>query len=181
VSDAVMPRIASGDPAAMRECLDRYAGLIWTLALRFLGNRSEAEDAVQEAFIDLWKSAAKYRPELGSEVAFVTVLVRRRLIDRKRRAGRAPAPGALPADVPAGATADALEIGDEAALAREVLDELVPAQRRVLELAVCNGLSHQEVADRTGLPLGTVKTYVRRGLMHVRERLQAAGRPEVRE
>lgn len=177
-----MPRIAAGDPAAMRECLDRYGGLIWTLAVRFLGNRTEAEDAVQEALIDVWRNAPRYRPELGSEVAFVTVLARRRLIDRKRRAGRAPAAAALPADVPAGdGPGDPLEVGDEVARARAVLAELVPAQRRVLELAVCHGLTHQEVADRTGLPLGTVKTYVRRGLMHVRERLHATGRPEGRE
>jgi RNA polymerase sigma factor (sigma-70 family) len=175
-----MPRIAAGDAAAMRECLDRYGALVWALAVRTTVNRTEAEDAAQEAFIAIWQAAGRYRPEAGSEPAFVTVVVRNKLIDRKRRAGRAPLQTALPHDVPDQPPPDPLEACDEAARARAAMDELVPAQRRVLELAVCHGLSHQEVAERTGLPLGTVKTYVRRGLMRVRERMQATGRPEAR-
>jgi RNA polymerase sigma factor (sigma-70 family) len=175
-----MPRIAAGDAAAMRECFDRYGALVWALAARATANRTEAEDAAQEAFIAIWQAAGRYRADLGSEPAFITVVVRNKLIDRKRRAGRVPLPAALPSDVPDRPPADPLEACDEAALARAAMEELVPAQRRVLELAVCHGLSHQEVAERTGLPLGTVKTYVRRGLMRVRERMRATGRPEAR-
>jgi RNA polymerase sigma-70 factor (ECF subfamily) len=179
VTECVLPRIAAGDPAAVPDCIARYGGLVWSLARRFLGNATDAEDAVQDVFIELWKNAARYDPARSSEPTYITMIARRRLIDRKRRAGRAPAVQALPDDplgAPAGSPgADRIEIADEAAKAAAALGELRADERRVIQMAVLQGMTHEEIAAATGLPVGTVKTHIRRGLIRVRERLGAGG------
>ena len=180
MTDSVLARIAAGDPAAVPDCIARYGGLVWSLARRFLGNPADAEDAVQDVFIELWKNAARYDPARSSEPTYITMIARRRLIDRKRRAGRTPAAQPLPDD-PSGAPSaapgskDRVEIEDEAAKAAAVLRELRDDERRVILMAVYQGLTHEEIATATGLPVGTVKTHIRRGLIRVRERLGAGG------
>lgn len=169
----LLPRIAEGDRSAIRECIARYGGLVWSLAKR--AAQTDAEDAVQEIFLDLWKSASRFDPRVGSEVTFVATIARRRLIDRKRQKQRTPDTESL-ADASreaASATSSSMppEMGAEAALAARALDQLRPEQRQVLILTACHGLSHEEVATSTGMPLGTVKAHARRGLMRVREAL----------
>lgn len=173
---SVLPRIAAGDPAAVPDCIARYGGLVWGLARRFLGNPADAEDAVQDVFIELWKNAGRFNPALSSEPTYVTMIARRRLIDRKRRAGRVPPAQTLveePPAVPRGP--DRAEIGDEAARAAAVLNELREDERRVIVMAIYEGKTHEEIAAATRLPVGTVKTHIRRGLIRVRERLSAGG------
>src|SRR5438132_13118196 len=89
-TEDLLPRVARGDGVAVEQCVDRYGGLIWQIALRFSATRADAEDAVQEVFIDLWKSAARFDPTRASETTFVAMIARRRLIDRKRAHDRAP-------------------------------------------------------------------------------------------
>lgn len=159
-------------------CLDRYAGLLWSLARRWGSAEEDAEDFVQEVFIDLWKSAARYDPEVASEATFVLMIARRRLIDRQRRRGRRPATSPI-GDHPGLASdgaVDRIERGYDVSRAAEALDGLRPEQRDVLKMAVWQGLTHAEIAESTGLPLGTVKTHVRRGLLHIREALGARSR-----
>jgi RNA polymerase sigma factor (sigma-70 family) len=171
----LLARVARGDAAAVAECLRRYGGLVWSLALRMLANRADAEDAVQEIFLDLWSHAGRFDPRLASEATFVALLARRRLIDRRRRTLRRPAPQALPPQVAGGAEPNpGVELADEARKARTALAELRPEQRRVIELAIDQGLTHEEIARVTGLPLGTVKTHARRGLIRLRELLNAS-------
>lgn len=169
---SLLARIARKDPDAMKECLDRYGSLIWTIAQRLLGNRADAEDAVQETFLDVWRSADRYRPELGSEVAFLTMIARRRILDRRRRLESSRTEQAL-LEEPARVGTDSLAICEEAEKARKVLDSFPEEPRRVLHLAICQGLSHQRVAEITGLPLGTVKSHIRRGILRVKEILEA--------
>lgn len=169
----LLPRIAEGDRTAIRDCLARYGGLVWSLARR--AAPSDAEDAVQEIFLDLWKSAARYDPSLGSEITFVATIARRRLVDRRRQRARRPETESLgdPSSAASSvvSTSIAPEMGAEAALAARALDQLRPEQRQVLILTACHGLSHEEVASSTGMPLGTVKAHARRGLIRVREAL----------
>ncbi len=170
----LLPRIAAGDGEAVSEFIDRYKNLVWWLA-RQLATDADAEDAVQEIFVDLWSSADRYDPERSGEAAFVAMIARRRLIDRRRRTGRRPAESSLE-DLEvelAGSGLAAVEAVAEAALAGDAIRRLDEKERRVLSLAVYQGLSHSEIADFTKLPLGTVKTYVRRGLSRVREMLGA--------
>src|SRR5262245_63951716 len=86
----LLGRVAAGDQAAIRECIARYGGVVWSLARRFEARDGDAEDAVQEIFLDLWKSAARFDRQIASEAAFVAMIARRRLIDRKRTRGRRP-------------------------------------------------------------------------------------------
>jgi RNA polymerase sigma-70 factor (ECF subfamily) len=169
----VLPRVALGDPVAVRECIARYGGLVFSIARRFFSAPSDAEDAVQEAFIELWRSAAKFDPNLGAEVTFVATVARRRFIDRRRRSARQPPTELLDEGLAAAASEGRLapELGAEAALCARALAQLRPEQQRVLGLIACQGLSHEEVAAATGMPLGTVKAHARRGLMQIRAAL----------
>ncbi len=170
---SLLQQVAKGDERAVRDCIDRFGGLVWSLARRMVPN--EAEDAVQEIFVELWKHAGRYDPSVASETAFVAMIARRRLIDRRRRIERSPASSALPDD-PAErepVTAPTLELREDVAKAAAALNQLSPEQQRVLRLSVYRGLSHERIAAVTGLPLGTVKTHARRGLMRIRDLLQA--------
>jgi RNA polymerase sigma factor (sigma-70 family) len=166
----LLPRVASGDATAVRECLARYGGLVWALARRFSASPMDAEDAVQEIFLDLWRSAGRFQAEMGTEVTFIATIARRRLIDRRRRLRRAPPTEILNDAIP-NESAMPADLGAEAALAARALERLRPEQRQVIVLTTCHGLSHEEVAAYTGMPLGTVKAHSRRGLLVVREAL----------
>jgi len=176
--EPLLPRIADGDQDAVPTFLDRYDGLVWSLARRLLPNRADAEEAVQEIFVDIWKNASRFDEALGSETTFVAMIARRRLIDKRRRLGRAPATASINDTAPPRAVderADATDNAEEAKRALSALDQLKPEQQEVLRLAVVQGLSHTQVAEATGMPLGTVKTHVRRGLMRIREALERQG------
>ncbi len=182
VSDSILQRIAAGDGAAVKACLDRHGPLVWSLVRRFVRDRTEAEDAAQEIFIALWKSAARFDPAIASEATFVAMVARRRLIDRTRAAARTPRSepleGAL--EVATDAPRERLDAALDAKRAARAFEALSPDQRRVLELAVLGGQTHQEIAQGTGMPLGTVKSHARRGLLRMRELLlgaAAAARP----
>ena len=167
---ALLARVAAGDPAAVRECLAQFGGLVWSIARRF--EPTDAEDAVQEIFLDLWKSAGRYDPQIATETAFVAMLARRRLIDRRRSRMRRPVTDAMD-EVPSIPDPQGRppETGIEARQAARELGKLRPEQRQVLVLSTCHGLSHGEIAAQTGMPLGTVKAHARRGLMSIRAAL----------
>jgi RNA polymerase sigma-70 factor (ECF subfamily) len=173
VSKTILERVADGDAMAVEECLNEYGGLVWSLARRLSSNLTDAEDAVQEVFIDLWKSAARYDASIASETTFIAMIARRRLIDRRRKAGRQMDVAALPEEsaIPGTADADRLEICEEAQKAREGLKQLRTDERRVLELSIYDGLTQAQIAEQTDLPLGTVKTHARRGLIRLRQAL----------
>ena len=172
--EPILQRVASGEAAAVQECLDRYGGLVWSLARRFCSNREEAEDAAQEVFIEIWNKAGRYDATLSSEITFIAMIARRRLIDRGRRRQRAIQAESIDDDsnFPTDDQAQELvDIGDEAAKAANALQRLRPDEQRVLKLSIYEGLSHDQIAKVTTLPLGTVKTHLRRGLARVREML----------
>ena len=165
----VLPAVARGASGATATCIDRYGPLVWGVARRLCRDRQDAEDAVQDVFIELWRKAGDFDPARGSEPAFVATLARRRMIDLLRKRGRRPECS------PLGAVADeptsGVELDDEAAAAREAVATLSQPQRRVLDLHVYEGLSQREIAERLTLPLGTVKAHARRGLQAVRDAL----------
>lgn len=177
VSEYLLQRVAAGDTQAVAACVDQFGGLVWSLARRLLGRPSDAEDAVQEVFIELWKNASRFDPTIASEKTFVAMIARRRLIDRRRRDARRLESDAVAIEdvtfTTEGEDGSRIELEDEAARAAAVLETFKPEQQTVLKLAVCCGWSHQLVAERLGLPLGTVKTHVRRGLLRIREELEA--------
>ena len=173
VMQTLLPKIASGDPTAIETFLKRHSGMVWGLARRFCRSAEDAEDATQEIFVDVWKSAARYDSDAGSEVTFLMTIARRRLIDRARRQGRRLSPDLLE---DAGIIAspeedDRAELHDEVARAQAAMSQLRPEQREVLDLALGHGRTHQEISAAIGIPLGTVKSHARRGLIKLREML----------
>jgi RNA polymerase sigma-70 factor (ECF subfamily) len=165
-----LQRVAAGDPGSVQSCIDQFGGLIWSLARRLAP--ADAEDAVQEIFIDLWKSAGRYDAAVASEATFVAMIARRRLIDRRRRLARQPDQQPITdPNAPTDHEGDPATV-DDAAVASRALAALSTDQQRVIRLAVYQGLSHDQISKATGLPLGTVKTHIRRGLIRVREMLE---------
>jgi len=175
-SDELLVRIARGDANAVGACLERYGSLVWSVVSKAWRDYSTIEDLVQEIFIDVWKSAARFDPERASEATFIATIARRRVIDRRRRAGRAPEVELIEEHELGREDAELarVDLGDEAQLAREALEELKPDQRRVILMAVVDGLTHSEIATATGLPLGTVKSHIRRGLDQAAQKLRSA-------
>lgn len=166
----LLERVARGEAAAVPLFVERYTPLVWTLARRQLGAHA-AEDLVQEVFLALWQGAERFDPMLSSEASFVLTVARRRIIDLRRRAGRAPRTEEMEETTDPHDPLEPVELSDEARRAETALADLAPAQREVLRLALIEGLTHTEVAARLDLPLGTVKSHVRRGLERVRARV----------
>ncbi len=173
MAQAILHRIAKGDKTAVQECLNAYGGLIWSLARRMSPNTDDAEDAVQEIFIDVWKNAERFDDSKSSETTFIAMIARRRLIDRLRHQNRRISADSLEEVVaePADNSNENLQLSVEAKEAAQALKTLRPEQRQVLQLSIIQGMSHQEISEATGMPLGTVKTHARRGLLQVREYL----------
>ena len=155
VSLSLLERIAAGDESAVRECMDQYGGLVWTLARRFSESAADAEDASQEIFLEIWKSAARFDPARGSESLFITTVARRRSIDRlrarKRRprrprytTSRRPTPGSF------GRERRAAFFTRKSMRAKAALAELDAGERETLLLGIVEGMTHSEIATHTG-------------------------------
>ena len=167
----LLARVAGGDRDAFGHLYRRYARAVLGLALRRLGDRGRAEDAVQEAFASIWRSARSYRRERGPVAPWLYTVARNAIADRGRARVEPPVE---PTDTPS----DALGPPDRAEQAwvawrvHRALEELPETERRVLELAYWGGLSQSEVSDFLGIPLGTVKTRTRSGLRRLAEELE---------
>ena len=172
----ILERVAAGEQAAVGDFISRYGDLVWSLARRYLGNHFDAEDAVQEIFIEIWNSAGRYDRNVASEVAFISTITRRRLIDRLRSNQRKPGMESIDDQIGANQPAVAAGLDDDAEVAQveRVLNDMEPQHREILAMSLYQGYSHSEIAERLDMPLGTVKTRVRRGLIHVREQLRIA-------
>lgn len=166
----LLQRIAGGDVSAVAALVDTYGGLIRSLALRFAGSEAEADEAVQDAFVLLWRKAGRFDPARGDEVTFVSVLTRRILIDRYRRRSPVRPTGNRVADD--GAAGDhAVQARELFGKARHAFEDLDEAHRTALRLSIERGHSHAQIAEITGSPIGTVKSRIRNGLRHLRSRL----------
>lgn len=163
---SLLQRLAQGDKAALADFYDLYAGLVNGLALRILRDVSEAEDVVQEVFLQAWRQADRYDPQRGTPEAWLCTMARTRALDRLRRrvARREDAPEAAPVVT--------LHPKKEEELAvRKALDGLSTDQRRAVELAYYGGLTQSEIAQALGEPLGTIKTRIRTAMIRLREAL----------
>jgi RNA polymerase sigma-70 factor (ECF subfamily) len=168
--EPLLPRVAAGERLAVQRCIRRYGPIVWSIARRLSPTPADAEDAVQEIFLDIWRHAGRFDRKLGCEKVFVTVLARRTLIDRLRGCK-----GRLRAEIPLdetweheGPSTNRAEREVEVDEARQLLARLPELQQRVIALSLAHGMSHAEIASSTGLPVGTVKTMLRRGIARMR-------------
>ena len=168
-------RFASGDQGAAAGLYDRHARALYSLILRIVGDEGEAEDVLQEVFVQAFRQAGRYDASRGVVAAWLLMMARSRAIDRLRarrtrvegRTGEVQVLNDVPDSQPDVASA---MLGEEQTrLVRQALDELPLLQRMAIELAYYEGLSHSEIAQRLEQPLGTVKTRIRLGLLKLRD------------
>ena len=167
--------VARGDAGAMDGCIEAYGGLVWGIVLKRVRDRTAAEDLTQEIFTEIWKTAGRHDPALASESGFIAMIARRRAIDWMRKQQRLPEMESLAekADFPAPGV-DPGEALDRDAL-WQALEPLPDETRKLFTLHFEQGLTHSEIAESTGLPLGSVKTRLRRGLLEARALLGRLG------
>ena len=177
---AALARIAGGELAALEYLYDRYKTMAYSIAYRITNDATLAEDVVQDAFLGAWRNAARYVEGRGSVKTWLLSIVHHRAIDAIRRRRPTTELPEMDAGLP-----DALTVPDvwaevsaslDSVTVREALVALSDVQREALELAYFGGLTQQEIADRTGTPLGTVKSRMRLGLLAMRRALEAGSR-----
>jgi RNA polymerase sigma-70 factor (ECF subfamily) len=172
----LMRRIELREPAALGIIYDRYGGLVFTLALRILRDRGEAEELVEDVFIELWRRAERYDPARGAPMTYLITLARSRAIDRRR--SLASRNRGIESAVGADAAANTVDPPLAAAVSENVvrvhaaLGQLDFEYRQAVELAFFDGLTHTQIAEKLNKPLGTVKTYIRQGLIRLRDCLR---------
>jgi RNA polymerase sigma-70 factor (ECF subfamily) len=178
--EALVALVARGHESALAELYDRLGRVAYGLAFRILRDESLAEDAVQEGFLNLWRSAAGFVPERAKASTWVLTLVHRRAVDLVRREERRRAeplePEAAEAIPSGGSVEDTALLGLERERVQTALKQLPDAQREAIELAYYGGFSQSELAERLGQPLGTVKSRMFSGLARLRELLDEGTR-----
>lgn len=175
---SLLDRVANGDARAVRECIDRFGGLVWSIARCLASTRTDIEEAVREIFVDVWRNADRYDPQQGSEEVFVAMIARRRIIDRMRRVAHSSTAQATDDDVSLSweGSSNSADGCDDARAARQCIMRLRPELRAVLELGILHGLNSFEISHRLKMPLVTVNTLMTRGLIQVRELMSARPR-----
>ena len=176
----LMLGIQSGDADALSQLYDRYSGIMKALILRIIHNETEADDLLQEVFMEIWNQAKNFSAEKGKPLGWMVTLTRRRAIDalRKKQAyARAEErlqaePERQPLAWVENATEKDIEAGDTRVLMAKVINSLPEAQQQVIELAFFRGMSQREIAFHTNIPLGTVKTRLELGLKKIYDGLK---------
>ena len=171
----VFQALQSGNLSALGVLYDRYGEAVYRLAWRILGNAAEAEDLTQEVFVTLWRSCT-YDPTRGSTIVFLMTLTRSRAINRLRQMRSQQQllqrwERSIPTQSP-NPLIDKVSLGEMSHRIVEALQELPPNQRQVLEMAYYDGLSQSEITQKLNIPLGTVKTRTRQGLLKLRQLLK---------
>lgn len=171
--------IASGDQAAMGTLYDATSRVVFGLALRILNDRATAEEVMLDVYTQVWRQAGSYDLQRGSAMAWLMTIARSRAIDRLRsgwqdRQRREPLEIVGDARASSSSPEENTEISERRALVRQALGSISPEQRELIEMAYYGGLSHSEIALQTNLPLGTVKTRIRLGMLKLREMLGPA-------
>jgi len=176
----LLAAIGRGDRNALRELYSRYSPVLFPLALRLLQDEGAAEEALQDSFVKIWRHAGAFDLRKARPFTWAVTILRRTCVDQLRRRGRNPATVPLAeATAPGGefvadeSTRLAAEAQDDAAQIRAAFAALPAPQRAVLELALFSSLTHPQIARRLAQPLGTVKTWIRRGLLALRETTQS--------
>jgi RNA polymerase sigma-70 factor, ECF subfamily len=168
----LMQQVAQGKESALRTLYDRFGNLVFRNACQVLGSVSESEDATQEVFVQIWRTADRYDPTRSKLITWVMLISRRMFIDRLRRRMVRPNSISLNQDLHDVASADTQnnEIKEGSAAIRRRMNELPDLQREVIERVYLQGYSLREVAEQRNLPVGTIKSALSRGLGRLREK-----------
>lgn len=174
--DALLPEIAAGDQGAFADFYRRTSPQLFGFVLRILRRRDKAEEVVQDTYLRVWRRAGDWRPDYGSAMTWVASIAHHRAVDVLRRDGRlVPLDPDAPEPPDPSPAADPLALaiaGDEALRLKHCLESLEPKPREAIVTAYFEGLTHEELAARMAAPLGTVKSWIRRGLVRLKECLE---------
>jgi RNA polymerase sigma-70 factor (ECF subfamily) len=174
----LLRRISGGDRSAFSSFYDQYSGLLFSIAVKVLNDSKEAEDVLQEVFMQIWNKADAYDPLLGKPASWAVTLTRNKAIDRIRASQRRSKlleqatleASALPDAAPS--ANEKLHGRENAEMIRSVVAALPPDQRHAIELAFFSGLTQDEISKTLQEPLGTIKARIRRGMLKLREKLE---------
>lgn len=181
ISDVeLLQRMVEGDSAALGSFYDQHAGTLFALASRIVGDVKEAEDVLQEVFVQIWDKAGVFDPAQGRPLAWAITLTRHKAIDRlrssqRRRSRLIAETESEPVEeypAPAATALDKAEASEQGELVRKALSALPKQQKRAIELAFFDGLSQTEIASALNEPLGTIKARIRRGMLKLRTELR---------
>jgi RNA polymerase sigma-70 factor (ECF subfamily) len=176
----LLGRIAAGDREAFGALYDRYSKPLYAFALRVLGNASDAEDVLQEVFVQIWEKAGQFNEAEGRPFSWAAAMTRNKSIDRLRSQQRRnrlveEATESAVADPAATTTSTGIGLGaDETTRIRSAVGTLPEDQRRAIEMAFFSGLTHHEIAEKLSEPLGTIKARIRRGMLRLRDALEGS-------
>ncbi|HLX69095.1 MAG TPA: sigma-70 family RNA polymerase sigma factor [Verrucomicrobiae bacterium] len=174
----LLRQIAAGDRAAFADFYDRHSTLMFSVACRILNDPGEAQDVLQEVFVQIWEKAGRFDSRLGKASSWAVALVRNKSIDRTRASQRrtrlaesAQADQAVTTQLSPSVN-ETIHGSENAKLIQSAIDELPSEQRHAIELAYFSGLTHDEISTKLNEPLGTIKARIRRGLLKLRDQLE---------
>ena len=178
--ETLMARIQEREPEALAALYDRYSGILKSLIMGVIHNDAEADDLLQEIYMEIWNQAAHYSAQKGKPLGWIVTLTRRRSIDRlRKKQAYARAEERLQNETEQqpeawvhNSTEDDIEVSDTRRLILGILKNLPPAQRDAIDMAFYHGMSQREIAAKTGIPLGTIKTRLELGLKKISEALR---------
>jgi len=174
-SNSLLCRVGKGCGRAMEECIESYGGLVWSLVTHRVRDLGAAEDLAQEIFTEIWKSSARYDPAISSESTFIAMIARRRTLDWLRKQQRLPEMETFANSLDFPAPDHSPDTGLDKESLWQAVGDLPPSTQRLFALHFEQGMTHDEISDETGLPLGSVKTGLRRGLIEIRRLLSRTG------
>jgi len=167
----LLPLVAKGDETAMRKCIDSYGSLVWSIVCRRIRDRMDAEEACQEIFTEVWRIAARFDPKVSKESTFIGMIARRRSIDWQRKQNRLPPLATLDSLPELSTTSSSSLHSIDRSELWNALQSLPENTLKLFSLHFEKGLTHDEIAQQAKLPIGTVKTKLRRGLIEARKLL----------
>ncbi len=177
----VILRMTRSDQSALAEFYDRTGHFVYGLVLRIVNNHSVAEEVTLDVFLQVWRQAEKYSVSRGAPVTWLVMMARSRAIDslrsRKKLNAEQPLDPAVQFTDSSPNAEETLAARDLQRSVRSALNTLTPKHRQAIELAFFSGLSHTAIAEKLGQPLGTVKSWIRMGMMHMREHLRPSANP----
>tara|TARA_Y100001970_G_scaffold191491_1_gene232793 strand:- start:1588 stop:2160 length:573 start_codon:yes stop_codon:yes gene_type:complete len=167
----ILDLIAKNHPGSFEMLIEKYGNLVWSIGKKFLGNQSDLEDAVQEVMIAIWKSADKFDANKASEITFVSMIARRRFIDYLRKITKHKSEDSMDDDNKNIHLYKESILNEETdlALIKSAIEDLDTDDQELLNLSVYQGYSHSEISEILDIPLGTVKTRIRRNLMKLKD------------
>jgi RNA polymerase sigma-70 factor (ECF subfamily) len=176
----LIERVAAGDEAAFARLYDRFSPGLYSLVLKMTGEPAEAQDVLQEAFTHIWRKASTYDRRRSAAFTWAVMLTRNKCIDRLRirqrfaKLSEKAAQEASSQMIGDDASAEEVDLREQRGRVREALSTVAPEQKQAIELAFFSDLTHEQIAERLGAPLGTIKARIRRGLLKLRDLLEAS-------